>query len=422
MRVTLVNHRYMPFRGGSELYVQKLAEWLAANGVDTRVLTTNAFDLEYFWDSRASAVDAPPRESIGGVDVLRLPVRHPPLSRALFPASRRGMGELSRFYGELEPFATIASNLPRVNGLFEALISIPQPDIIIATNLGLEGLALTASRAAQEMGACFVLLPFAHLGDGEDSIARRYVSMPHQRQLVRRADMVVALTRIEARFLIDLGVEASKVMVAGAGVDLPEMAKPDERVPEKRGVDQPMILSIGALARDKGTPDLVEASRMLKRRGFDHRLVLVGPELSAFSSWFERSGAVGCDWIRRAGTVSDVEKESFLDQSDVFVLASRTESFGIVYLEAWSRRIPVVGADVGAVSEVVENERDGLLVPFGEPDAIAEAIERLFRDPLLASRLSAAGFLKTSSAYSWDKVFERIQTGLSDILGMEVAS
>ncbi|CAN5737689.1 glycosyltransferase family 4 protein [soil metagenome] len=420
MRAALVNHRYPPFRGGSELYFQKIAEWLHSRGVSTRVLTTNAFDLEYFWDSSRQTIGAPVREIINGVEVERLPVEHTPFSTVLFPIVRRGMGEASRIVGAPSPFRHLSRTFPNVSGLREALSREPRPDLIISGNLGLEGLAITALESARETGAAFVLAPFAHLGEGPQSVARRYVSMPHHRELVRRSDMLIALTGMEARFLEEIGAQPSKIVVAGAGVDLPGCS--GVRTPDgvARAEEPFTVLSIGALAMDKGTDQLVEASRILADRGFGHRLVLVGPELQSFSNWFEATDGEQNSWIERPGIVSEEEKQKLLADADVFALPSRTESFGIVYLEAWVHRRPVIGAAVGAVTDVIADEVDGLLVPFGEPAALAQAIERLKSDPGLAERLGEAGYAKVARKYTWEQVLRRIEIGFLNVLGIEL--
>lgn len=418
MRVTLINHRYFPFRGGSELYVQRLAEWLAGSGWDAHVLTTDAFDLEYFWDAGKRRVDARETEVVNGVSVSRLRVSHPPASRVLFQGSRRGMGELSRVVHAAAPFRMISGLLPRVCGLHDRLLERPSPDLIIGANLGLESLPLAGMRAAKRLSVPFVLLPFAHLGDDSDAVAKRYVSMPHQRELVRDADLVIALTEIEADFLEEIGIDPFRICVAGAGVDLNEVVGASPVCDD--GQRPFTILSVGALAGDKGTMDLVEASMIMHSQGRQHRLVLAGPELSAFTQWFEDSGAIDCDWIERRGFISDEEKAGLFRAADVFALPSRTESFGIVYLEAWANDLPVIGARAGAVTEVVKDGVDGLLAPFGEPHALAEAIARLMDSTELRSSLGAAGRAKVEARFTWDAVLARVSAAFEEVLGVRV--
>ncbi len=417
MQAVLVNHRYHPFHGGSEAYIQALAEWFAACGWGARVVTTDAYDLEYFWDARKRSVGCASSETLNGVDIRRLPVAHPPMAPVLFQGGRRLMGEASRALHTPQPFAAAAARLPHVPGLATAILDHPRPDVVVAANLGLEGLPQVAAAAAAEMDVPFVLLPFAHVGRQDDDVARRYVSMPHQRALLWHADLIIALTEFEARFLCEIGARPGSIVVAGAGVELPAHMTCDTRNDDR----ELTILCAGAMAHDKGTPDVVAASMQLAAEGMRHRLVLIGPSLSAFDEWLAQSGAAECDWINVLGVVANEVKAQLFREADLFVLPSRTESFGIVYLEAWAERVPVIGADVGAVAEVISDGIDGRLVPFGDRAALASAVRELATRPALRKRMGEAGYAKVREKYTWDKVLERIADGFSRIIGIEVA-
>jgi hypothetical protein len=190
VRFAYVNHRYWPFVGGSERWIQVVAEAMASEGHAVRVTTSDAFDLEYFWDHRRRAIAAAPCERAGGVEIERVPVRHLPAGRLVFHGTRRLMGEASRLGLPAGPFRSVARRQPFVPGLEESIQRGGTPDLIHATNLGLEGLAVAAQDVARERSIPFVVTPFIHLGVATDRIARRYVSMPHQRQLLQHAHAV----------------------------------------------------------------------------------------------------------------------------------------------------------------------------------------------------------------------------------------
>lgn len=95
--------------------------------------------------------------------------------------------------------------------------------------------------------------------------------------------------------------------------------------------------------------------------------------------------------VRFLGNVPDDIKESEYRSADIFVLPSTQEGFGIVYLEAWAHRLPVVGGNGGAGPEVVRPPREGLVVE-PEPSAIVDAVCQLAADPQLRRRMGAAGF------------------------------
>ncbi len=423
MKALIVNHRYFPFHGGSEIYVQNIARWLAQAGWDVRVVTSMAHDLEYFWDHRARSIDAPGREMIDAVQVERLAIRHWPAGRVAFGGLRRLMGEASRFVRISAPFSRAASRTPQIPDLRDRLLADDVPDLIIATNLGLEGLAIEALSAARRRTVPLVLLPFAHLGDGSNNTALRYVSMPHHRELLRAANLVLTMTELEAKFAIDAGARPHRVASVGAGVWPSEVTGGDPKCLRLLfGQDSFIVGSIGAVAADKGACDLVEASLILRRRGLPVQLILVGPELSAFRRWLKRRGADKWAWVHLPGAIDEAAKRDMLAGIDVFALPSRTESFGIVYLEAWANAKPVVAAGVGAVTEIITDGVDGLLVPYGDPGAIADALERLAKSTEMQHAIGVSGRRKVDELYTWEEVLARIGGALDRVLGIKVAA
>ncbi|HEX5167019.1 MAG TPA: glycosyltransferase family 4 protein, partial [Thermomicrobiales bacterium] len=295
-------------------------------------------------------------------------------------------------------------------GLEAAIGRQPTPDVVMATNIGLEGLAITGLRVARRIGAAFVLMPFIHLGRDDDAAARRYVSMPHQQALLRAADAVVAMTEIEARFLASVGVDRSRVVIAGAGMTPVDVAGGDgARFRERHGLNGPLVAALGALAPDKGTRELVRAVARLNRAGRCVTLALAGPSLSTFERWYTALSDDQRRGTRLLGVISPEEKRDLLDAADIVALPSRTESFGIVFVEAWANRKPVIAADAGAVPELVRDGENGLLVPFGDVPALSSAIDRLLDDKELARMLGGRGYRLATERYTWAAVHERVK-------------
>src|SRR5262249_45891478 len=84
--------------------------------------------------------------------------------------------------------------------------------------------------------------------------------------------------------------------------------------------------------------------------------------------------------------------------------------FGIVFLEAWANAKPVVAACAGGVAEVVEHDRTGLLIEYGDVPKLAETLDRLMIDPNLAHRLGEAGRKHVSAkGYTWDDRFAALE-------------
>jgi glycosyltransferase involved in cell wall biosynthesis len=102
---------------------------------------------------------------------------------------------------------------------------------------------------------------------------------------------------------------------------------------------------------------------------------------------------------------------------DVFVLPSLWEGFGLVLVEAMAAGRPVVASAVGPISEIVVDGVTGLLVPPGDPDALAEAIVRLLQDPELAAALGRAGRARVERELRVDTMVTRTEALYDELLG-----
>lgn len=114
------------------------------------------------------------------------------------------------------------------------------------------------------------------------------------------------------------------------------------------------------------------------------------------------------DHVHFLGTVDDATKEALYAASDVFVLPSTGEGFGIVYLEAWRYGMPVICSDQDAASEVVRDGVDGFCVA-PEPDRIAASVLILLADPVLRRSMGASGKERLSERYSHEQFHRTVE-------------
>jgi glycosyltransferase involved in cell wall biosynthesis len=143
-------------------------------------------------------------------------------------------------------------------------------------------------------------------------------------------------------------------------------------------MDAPVLVSVGALVERKGFHRVLECLPALRRRFPGLRYLVAGgagPE-GDWSARLSRSVAdLGLeDCVVFLGTLAPEELKLPLSAADVFVLATRNEGWANVFLEAMACGLPVVATDVGGNAEVVANENLGTLLPFGDPDRLAQAI------------------------------------------------
>jgi glycosyltransferase involved in cell wall biosynthesis len=147
------------------------------------------------------------------------------------------------------------------------------------------------------------------------------------------------------------------------------------------------LVMVGRLQAPKDPITLVRAFALVPRRDFEAVLVGDGPERAAVEDEIRHLGLGPV--VHLLGERTDVAE--LLATADVFVLSTHSEGLPLSVLEAMAAGLPVVASNVGGMPELVAAGVSGLLVPPGDPDALAEAIERLLESPSLAQQLGHAG-------------------------------
>ncbi len=234
---------------------------------------------------------------------------------------------------------------------------------------------------------------------------------PFLRWAISRADRVTANSTHTVRAIQELFSREVSIIPFGAGFN------PEESVaPARVEKEEPQILFVGRLVERKGVRYLIEATDILRQK-LPVRVNIVGsgPELPALR---ELTARLGLDnTVLFHGKVNATDLVKFYQLCDVFVLPAvidakgDTEGLGVVLIEALTYKKPVVASGVGGITDVIINEKTGLLVPPAAPAALAQAIHRLLTDRELAQRLALAGYEHIQTNYSWPVVIQRL-TGL----------
>jgi len=409
MRILHTNAAYWPFVGGAETYLQAMSERLVRDGHAVTVATTDAMRVQSFWLPNQPRVTE--REArINGVDLLRCRVETLPLSPWSFYLLRRLATELARLpFGTRPVLDRLAPWMPRVPHLEQTLEKRGDAfDLVHGINISLEWPLLAGWRYARRHGLPFIVTPFVHVGD---RAVQRFYTMPHQLAALRDADRVFVQTGIEGNELARLGVPAQRIVRLGMGVDLEEVCGGDgARFRSQHSVDGLLVTFMGALTDDKGSVHLLRAMQRLWDQGNGATLAVAGPAVtpSTFERAYQELGPAARARVRRLGVVQGEHKQDMLAASDLFVLPSRVDSFGIVYLEAWANGVPVIGCRAGGVPDVIDDGQDGLLVPFGEVAALAAAIDGLLADPGRRRAMGARGQARVESRYTWDRIYRTL--------------
>jgi glycosyltransferase involved in cell wall biosynthesis len=208
--------------------------------------------------------------------------------------------------------------------------------------------------------------------------------------------------------------KASGVRVVPQAVDLQRFSPgPADPTVRKALTDDPDGLLVGILGRIdpmKGIDVLVKAMADLGGQAASARLVVVGsPGLDAGGYEREVRAEAARILAGRAHFVGPMnEVPDVLRSLDVLVNASTAEPFGLTVLEAQASGVPVVAASSGGILDFVKDDDNGLLVPPGDPRALARALERLLEDPGLRERLGRRGRETAEAGHGLDRRAETL--------------
>jgi glycosyltransferase involved in cell wall biosynthesis len=216
------------------------------------------------------------------------------------------------------------------------------------------------------------------------------------------AGAVIALTGHEADRLSEAyGVAGQKIFLASVGIDVDAGSLPQSSRPKR-------VVFLGRQVKSKGIEDLIEAMRLVWPQHPDAELCIAGARVPESAEVDAQIAALPERWriqVKAFGLISDIEKANLLRSSRCLVLPSKTESFGMVILDAWAHATPAVTWDMPVFRSIVEDEETGLLAdPDDGPKALAKAIIRLLDAPDEAARMGFAGYRKAAGTYSWSNV------------------
>lgn len=178
------------------------------------------------------------------------------------------------------------------------------------------------------------------------------------------------------------------------------------------GSDRPLIVHVGNVRPGKGHDTLVDATAALLRRRPDVTVVSVGGEkysgsLDMLRIRAREAGLEGA--LRFLGPRRDAL--AFIAAADVYVNPSEVEGLPVTILEAMALGRPVVATAVGGVPELVEDRENGMVVPPGSPDALAEVIHELLESPGMQAHLGRAAAATVTAEYGLEpmvRAFEDI--------------
>ncbi len=411
MKILHVVHGYPPSIGGSQLLVKNLSEQLVSRYQDeVTVFTTVAYDMAYFWGQKGPVMPTG-IETMNGVTVHRFPV----FNRLSFLRMLLA-GVATRLRLPYNDWLRTIYNGPLIFDMTQA-IAKSGAEVVFATAFPLLHMyyALTGARRA---GIPIVFLGAIHTIDtwGYD---RQIIY-----QAVQQADAYIALTTFERDYLVKYGINPNKITIVGGGVNINTYLNADGAAAREKYYlgNGPIIAAIGKQNARKRFDMLLDAMPKVWIEFPDARLLIAGARGSHSDHICDLINRLPASWQGQVTVLTDFpesDKPSLLAASDLLVLPSAMESFGIAFAEAWACKKPVIGARVGVISSVINDGLDGLLFTYEDPESLAQAILYLLGHPQERAKMGNAGLKKVMENYTWEIVADRIRDVYTKVINLK---
>ena len=406
MRMVHVIQRYPPAVGGSETWCREVCRYLAPKGHHIRVLTLNINREEEF--SR-EPLDHERTVAFGkmmldhGVWVRRYR-RSLPIPVISFFVYRLLFNKLFNFYfagpHSVEMYGRLWREIRAADVVF--LHTLPYSHNYVAFAL------------AKLFEKKVVIVPHFHPGHPHYEHKSHY-------WLLRNCDAVITVSDFEKRYLESRSVPENKLFVTGNAIH-PEEFLPEDlegfkaRLQAKYSLksEDRLIAFIGRKTKYKGVGHLIQAVKDLMHQ-LPIRLFLVGPAFEWYQDLCNALSVEEKSRIIEMGVLSHQEKVNLLHLSELLVLPSQYEAFGIVFLEAWICGTTVLGTTEGAMPGVVGEE--GFLCRFGDTESLKETLLDALSDRKRLEEMGARGKAKVLERFTWDRIGAKVQEVVEETWG-----
>jgi len=385
--------------GGQNVYVAHLARELALSGCAVDVFTR--------------------RDAIGQKQLVRW---HDGVRVVNVPAGPAHHVPKEQLLPYVEAFARFATRFARHQSA---------PYDIVHANFFMSG--MIAQHLKQALGIPFVIT-FHALGQVRRLAQGAADAFPPARvrietALMQQADRIIAECSQDRQDMERLyGASPARIAVAPCGFDPDElwpMAHDAARSQLGLAPGRFTVLQLGRIVPRKGVDTVIEATALLRtRHGVDAQLLVVGgdihgagrdgPELARLRALAHQLGIER--HVHFLGQKPRAELRHYYGAADVFVTTPWYEPFGITPVEAMACARPVIGSEVGGIKSTVVDGSTGFLVPSRDPQAVAERLATLQRNPALARSMGEAGLRRAGLHYTWRIVARQVAAVYAAVL------
>ena len=408
--------RYFPSISGAEFYFQRMAELLTAKyNYSLEIYTSNAIDFKALRNSSGKILTPDNKYfyEVNHLKINRFPVNYNISNKEVLKILKV-IPSYNALNLQDDATEKIIKNGPYLGDLLDYLLKKQDLnyDLIHTTYFPYFNclISLIIGSFIKKPTIC---TPFFHFSNP------RYTDFKVI-DLLKKFDLLIACTNVEKEFLVQkCKIQSSKIKVIPMGVDYKKFQDFNknalsnlsfkEKFFNKNEKKYKLILFCGYKNYEKGALSILKSIPYILKKIKKVYFAFIGPSTVAFNrelskiNKFEKVRIINFSPENLTGYL-DKKKLAAFKEADIYLMPSRSDAFGISFLEAWSMGKPVIGARIGATPEVIRENTDGLLVEFDNPKDIAQKVIFLLKNNKVRKRYGSAGQLKVSQKYTWDIV------------------
>lgn len=405
MKILHVLVNYHPSVGGTQIFFKEISERLVNQYHDeVEVVTVNSYFGSHSKEYKKIDIT---HEVINGVIIKRFSFVR--VHRHFFILLKK---LLYKIFGK--QFTCINSKIigPWSLGITKAMNNT-DADVICASSNGYMFMQYPVYRHTLNNPKPFVYQGALHFSqDHEDNS----IVTTDTFNAINASDYYLCNTEYEKERLINLGIDKNKISITGTAVNVNLYQTPKNiQYREILGVvdeNEILIGYIGRLESTKSVDVVLYAFKNAALQNNNLKLVIAGFKYDYANTLIQIVNTFPKSIQKKIKFLFNLEVEekvNLFNSIDIYVSASANESFGMVFLEAWSCKKPVIGASIGAIKSVITEGKDGLLFQPNNIEELANKILLLADNKELRIILGKQGYEKVIENYTWDIVTQKVR-------------
>ncbi len=236
---------------------------------------------------------------------------------------------------------------------------------------------------------------------------------------IKSVNQIIAVSHHTASQIKGRGVLENSINVVHNGIDVfsPPTKSEQNKIRQKLGISEKVILFVGRLDQRKGPIFLVKAINDLRKiikEDFKCIIVGDGPQKTQIINYIKKNNLWSYFSFIKKIKYKDLRKLYYI--CDLLVLPSLYEGLGLVLLEAMASKKPVIGTNSGGIPEIIKHNENGYLIPLGSIKNLTNAIKKILMNRVLADKMGERGYKIIQKKFTWERAVKETLSIYNKIL------